>query len=93
MRFPFQGLIIFAVVASSVALRIAHVQLAVNVFGLARLGPSRTSAPHLPQTLQVKRSSISDSLASSGQASPLIAIEWLFEKRQPCWLVTSHRHC
>jgi hypothetical protein len=31
----------------------------------------------LPQTLQVKRSSISDSLAPSGQASPLIAMEWL----------------
>jgi hypothetical protein len=29
--------------------------------------PGRTSAPRLPQTLQVKRSSISDSLASSGQ--------------------------
>ena len=34
------------------------------------------SAPRLPHTLQVKRSSISDSLASSGQASPLIAMEW-----------------
>jgi hypothetical protein len=31
----------------------------------------------LPQALLVKRSSISDSLASSGQASPLIAMEWL----------------
>ena len=36
-----------------------------------------TSAPRFPQTLQVKRSSISDSLTASGEASPLIATEGL----------------
>jgi hypothetical protein len=36
-----------------------------------------TSAPRLPQTPQLKRASISDSLTSSGHRSALIAIEWL----------------
>ena len=36
-----------------------------------------TSAPRLPQARQTNRASISDSLTSSGQPSPLIAIEWL----------------
>jgi hypothetical protein len=37
----------------------------------------RTSAPFRPQAWQVKRGSISDSRTSSGQLSPLIAVEWL----------------
>jgi hypothetical protein len=44
---------------------------------LSQLKSGRRSAPRLPQVLQVKRGSISDSLTSSGHASPLIAIEWL----------------
>jgi hypothetical protein len=44
---------------------------------LFQLKSGRTSAPRLPQTLQVKRSSMSDSLTSTDQASPLTAIEWL----------------
>ena len=37
----------------------------------------RTSAPLFPHALHVKRSSMSDSLNSSGQWSALIACEWL----------------
>src|SRR6516165_8379884 len=39
-----------------------------------------TSAPRLPQALRTNRSSMSDSLISSAQPSPLIAIEWLQRK-------------
>jgi hypothetical protein len=41
------------------------------------LKSGRTSAPRLPQAEQVKRSSMSDSLTSSGQQSALTATEWL----------------
>jgi hypothetical protein len=41
------------------------------------LKSGRTSAPRLPQALQVKRGSTSESQTSSGQLSPLIAIEQL----------------
>jgi len=37
----------------------------------------RTSAPRLPQVLQTKRVSISESLISSGHRSAISAIEWL----------------
>jgi hypothetical protein len=37
----------------------------------------RTSAPLAPHALQTNRASRSDSLASSGHRSPLIANEWL----------------
>jgi hypothetical protein len=36
-----------------------------------------TSPPRAPQAWQVKRDSISDSRTSSGQSSPLIAVQWL----------------
>ena len=42
-----------------------------------QLKSGRTSAPRLPQAVQTKRGSISDSRTSSAQASPLIASEWL----------------
>jgi hypothetical protein len=44
---------------------------------LEKLKYGRTSAPRLPQAWQMNRSSMSDSLTSSGHGSPLIAIEWL----------------
>ena len=37
----------------------------------------RTSAPRLPQTVQVNSGSMSDSLTSSSHCSALIATEWL----------------
>ena len=45
--------------------------------GSPQLKSGRTSAPRLPQAWHTNRVSISDSLASSGQLSPLMAIEWL----------------
>ena len=42
-----------------------------------RMKSGRTSAPRLPQARHKNRGSISDSLASSGQPSALIAVEWL----------------
>ena len=43
---------------------------------LFQLKSGRMSAPRWPQALQINRGSMSDSLASLGQWSPLIAIEW-----------------
>jgi urease accessory protein len=44
---------------------------------LFQLKSGLTSAPRLPQARQTNRGSISDSRRSSGQGSPLTAIEWL----------------
>jgi hypothetical protein len=37
----------------------------------------RTSAPRLPQAVQTKLPSISESRTSSGHLSPLTAVQWL----------------
>ena len=44
---------------------------------LSQLKSGRTSPPRLPQARQTNRGLRSDSRSSSGQVSPLIAIEWL----------------
>jgi hypothetical protein len=47
------------------------------VVALFQLKFGRTSAPRLPQAEHTNRVSRSESRASSGHWSPLIAIEWL----------------
>jgi hypothetical protein len=49
----------------------------IGTTGLFQLKSGRTSAPRLPQGEEMKRASTSVSRTSSGQWSPLIAVEWL----------------
>jgi hypothetical protein len=49
--------------------------------GLPQLKSGRTSAPRLPQAVQVKRCSMSDSRTSSGRRSALRATLWLGSPR------------